>query len=232
VNGSRALPALPAPRHDKTLLEVLYPRVVWRGGSARLRLELRRRLKLGRLPARLPVLTREAVRTELTDLIAQALAVHLSEVAAAGWRRSSRILDAASRTRAKPGATEIVMLGEHTITFTDLPCIEIRVDRTPPARLEVALVVELHVGGIAATIREGRLVELRSDAADVTVALGIGGDRIARRYRTVDLEAVVKAAADGVGLHLFNPPAITRAPDAAARNARREVTANVELDVR
>jgi hypothetical protein len=223
---------------DKTLLEVLYPRVGWRGSEARLRAELRRRMRVGRLPAKLPVLARDAVRAELSGLIAQALSTHLSEVAAAGWRRSTRIQDAAARTRTRVGATEVVVLGKHTITFTDLPCIEIRVDSAAPARLEVALVVELHVGGVAATIREGRLVELRSEPADVTVALGIAGDRIARRFATVDLEAVIRSAAGGVGLHLSNQPWSTPLDAAepmlaiAAEPMLAIAADSVELDIR
>jgi hypothetical protein len=238
LSGSR-----PRPRYDKTLIEVLYPRHAWRSSAARLHTELRRKLRVGRLHAKLPVLAREAVRTELTALISQALSTHLSEVAAAGWRRSTRIQDAATRTRGRAEATEIVVLGEHTITYTDLPCIEIRVDTNPVVRLEVALVVELHVAGIAATLREGRLVELRAGDADVTVALGIAGDRIARRYTTVDLDAVVNSAAGGVGLHLSSQPLPTARPPASETTVStttepgvsatsEPVLAIVELDVR
>jgi hypothetical protein len=194
------------PRPDKTLLAVLYPRVGWQGSRSRLRHALNRKIRVGKLHARLPVLARDAVRSELSGLVAQVLSTRLSEVAAAGWRRSSRIQDAVSRTRARPGAIEIVIVGEHTITFTDLPCIVTRIDGVPGLRLEVALVVELHVGGIAASIRDGRLVDLRSEAADVTVALGIAGERIHRRFTPVDLEAVIRDGAGGVGLHLSNAP--------------------------
>jgi hypothetical protein len=201
---SAVLGAFGASRPDKTLLDVLFPRIGWRSGRMRLRGVLHRKIRVGKLHAKLPVLARDAVRSELTGLIAQVLATRLSEVAAAGWRRSSRVQDAVSRTRANPAATEIVMIGEHTITFTDLPCIVTRIDSVPGPRLEVALVVELHVGGIAATIREGRLVELRSEASDVTVALGIAGERIARRFTSINLDDVVRDGAGGVGLHLSN----------------------------
>ena len=93
------------------------------------------------------------------------------------------LADAARRTLAALGSTELVDLVEHQIIARQQPSVAILVDGRRVAVVELDLSIEFDVSSAVAEIKAGLLVAMRSGRCDATAALAIQGTDAATRKR-------------------------------------------------
>jgi hypothetical protein len=146
---------------------------------------------LGRALENLPTATREAGVREAATAAARLLDIDLIGLLVAGWREHHDLTEAARRTLAAPGSTELVDLATHQITTTQQPFVSILVDGHRVATLQLGLSVVFDVSALVAGISAGRLVALHSGHCDITATLAIQETDILTRRAHIELPSVV-----------------------------------------
>jgi hypothetical protein len=132
-----------------------------------------------------------AVGREVAAALAGPLDLDLGAILVAGWRGHRALVRAAHATRADPGAVEVVQLGSHQVTSTHHPSVEVSVGGVTVATVRFEVTVTLDVESLAATVRRGRITEIRSGRCTATVALGAGGYDLATGRSELTPEVVV-----------------------------------------
>jgi hypothetical protein len=147
---------------------------------------------------------RSAVGAEVMRSMDGLLDLDLGRMLLAGWRKYRRLIEAAEQTRTAPGTSAVVSLAEHTVTSTHRPRVDLLVREKRVASVHLELAVRFTVRGVAATVREGRLVSLTGGAAEIGAQLSIEDHEVGRRTRRLDLPLVVRLG-DGVPLRRAAP---------------------------
>jgi hypothetical protein len=142
---------------------------------------------------------RSAVGAEVMRSVDGLLDLDLGGMLLAGWRKHRALTAAAQQSRAAPGTSFVVSLAEHTVTSTHRPRVDLLVREKRVARVHLELSVRFTVRGLAATVRDGKLVALTGGAAEIDVELSVEDRQLAHRTRRVDLPLVVRLG-DGVPL--------------------------------
>jgi len=138
---------------------------------------------------------RPAVDAELKVIAAGLLDVDLGDIAVAAWRKHAA-LAAAARTTTTDAATErAVALATHRITSTHRPYVDVRVGGTLVARVRLELHLVFVVAALAAVVRRGRLVEVRTGRCDLAGTLSVDGEPVVTRQGELDLEGAVRLGA-------------------------------------
>ncbi len=127
-----------------------------------------------------------AVNAEVGGVADELLEIDLGDALVLGWRKYAALQEAARRTLADPGGEEIVLLASHTVRSQHQPSVDLVVDGLTVNRFEFDVVIELVVTGVAAVVREGALVALRSGRCDVSVSVALEGARLLEAHRTLD----------------------------------------------
>lgn len=153
-------------------------------------------LGLGTLP---PAVRATAVR-EAATVAAGLLQVDLIGVLVGGWREHRDIVNAARRTLAAPGSTELVSMVTHQITVVQHPSVNVLVDSRRVATLQLDLSLVFDVRALLAGISGGRLVALHSGRCDITVTLAVQGTELLTRQAHLELPGVVTV---GRGIRLL-----------------------------
>lgn len=105
---------------------------------------------------------RDAAGSQIASLAHDLLDHDLGGLAVAGWRRHAALTEAADRTKASPGSSEVVGLATHRITSVHRPYIELLLNDVHIAKVRFGLQVEFLVRALVATVRDGHVAALGS----------------------------------------------------------------------
>jgi hypothetical protein len=100
------------------------------------------------------------------------------ELLAAGWTKLQSVREGARRSRSAAGQT-VITLGQHDLTSTHHPVLNVRVGDTPLPDLKLTLELTARFKSLALAFAEGRLRSAAPGEASVTVRL---------KYKTVKLK--------------------------------------------
>jgi hypothetical protein len=162
----------------------------------------------------------QLVERAAAGLAGRLLDLDLADLLAAGWRKHAALAEAARITAADPAREQVVDLAAHRVTCTHSPALEIQLDGVKVATVDFELRVAFTVVGLAAAVREGRLVGLRSGRCELSVTLSAEGIPVVERNAEVDL-AVMIPLGDGVPLVPAAEPAAPARPIGRVRMFRR-----------
>jgi hypothetical protein len=135
---------------------------------------------------------RSAVGAEVMRSMDGLLDLDVGRMLLAGWRKYRRLTEAADQTRTASGTSAVVSLAEHTVTSTHRPRVDLLVREKRVASVHLELSVRFTVRGVAATVRDGKLVSLTGGAAEIGAELSIEDHPVAHRTRRLDLRLVVR----------------------------------------
>jgi hypothetical protein len=128
-----------------------------------------------------------AVGQEIATVADALLDLNVLDLALSGWRKHSDLRSAAARTLDARGSEEIVELANHQITSIHRPRIDLYLDSTRLGSVQVEITVIFDIQALAAVIRDGCLVALRTGRVDVTAKLTVEDVAITERKSTLDL---------------------------------------------
>jgi hypothetical protein len=148
----------------------------------------------------LPQPTRDAAVHEAATDAAALLDADLLGLLVAGWRAHHELADAARRTLAVSGSTELVDLIKHQITTTQQPSVSVLVDGDQIATLRFALSVVFDISTVVAAIKAGLLTAIHAGTCDITATLNFQGTDMITTHTRLDLPGLVKL---GTGIRLL-----------------------------
>lgn len=143
------------------------------------------------------------------------LDLDLGDLLVEGWRKFGDLTEAAKRTAAAPGSSELLDLATHSITSTHSPRVEVFVNDVQVAVVQFDLSVKFAAKGVVATVRDGNLVSLHSGVCDVEGQLSAKGRQLAKREAHFELPLLLRL---GEGLPLL----LAARPDAADSPSARD----------
>lgn len=187
---------------------------------------------LGAATAGLSKLSRagmDAVGSQIASIGHELLDMGLDTLILEGWRRFEDLREAAERTRAASGSSEVLDLASHTITSEHQPRVELRVNDVPLATVEFELSLTFVVNAAVATVRDGRLVSLHSGVCDVEATIGVGDKPLATRSGQFQLPLMMRLGA-GVSLLRDDEPVtieVSETADAPVVDSLDEAEATV-----
>lgn len=155
---------------------------------------------LDRALMHLPPVTRNAAVHEAAAEAAALLDADLIGLLVAGWRAHHDLADAAKRTVAAPGSTELVDLVQHQITTVLQPSVSVLVDGDQIATLQFTLSVVFDISAVVATVRAGLLAAVHSGTCDVTATLNFQGTDMLTTRTHLELPGLIKL---GSGIRLL-----------------------------
>ncbi|HET8988615.1 MAG TPA: hypothetical protein VFN43_08910 [Humibacillus sp.] len=123
----------------------------------------------------------DAVGGQIASIGHELLDMGLDTIILEGWRKFADLHEAAQRTRAAGGSSEVLDLASHSITSKHEPRVELRLDDIPIATVEFALSLTFVLKAAVATVRDGRLIALHSGVCDVEGKLEVGDKQLAKR---------------------------------------------------
>jgi hypothetical protein len=177
----------------------------------------------------------EAADSQIATVTQELLDLDLGGLAAAGWRKHASLTEAAERTRADPGSSEVVDLASQRITSVHRPYVELLVDNVHVATVRFELRVEFLVKALVATVRHGHVTALGSGDCDVTATLTAENLQLVKQHGRLDMSALIRlpltlerrdgnAAPDGARRPLVPSPSLwptTPTSRAVGRRRRR-----------
>jgi hypothetical protein len=166
--------------------------------------------------------TRQAAVRETAAAAAGLLDVRLDGLLLAGWRIQHDLTDAARRTLASPGSTELVDLARHRVSADQEPSVAVIVDGRQVATIRFGLTVEYDISALVAVIKAGLLVAVHAGSCDVTATLAIQGTQVQTASTHLELPAAL-AVSSGIRLlpAADYPAARPPSPPAAPRYSER-----------
>jgi hypothetical protein len=132
-----------------------------------------------------------AAGTEVGTVAEQLLNLDLGSQVIAGWGKHAAITAAVDRTRANPGSAEVVELASHRITSIHQPSIELLINDVHVTTIHFELRLEFLVNALVVTVRQGRLVSLRSGTCDVSGTLAAEGVQLVAHQRHIELPLLI-----------------------------------------
>ena len=136
---------------------------------------------------RLSAAALHTVDQEIGAVASGLLELDLGDMLLAGWRKYAALTDAARRTLAAPASEEVIELATHRITSAYRPRVDVFVDNQKITTVEFDLTTVFDLTGLAAVVKAGDLVALRSGECLVTATLRLGDARLAERREKLDL---------------------------------------------
>lgn len=120
------------------------------------------------------------------------LSLDLTDALVAGWKKYDALVDAARRTRDKPGTEEKVTLATHRIALSE-PCqVEVFVDGRSAGTLEVKVSLAFTIAALRAVVSHGRLTTIETGTCTVNGAIAINDHEIRKGHRDFDLSGAVQ----------------------------------------
>jgi hypothetical protein len=119
--------------------------------------------------------------SQIADALAQILDLDLTQIVLDGWSKHRELLAAARKTARSPGRTEEVQLADHRISSRHQPAIEVYLNGSRVATVQLELEVWIDLQSVIALVRGGRLVEIRAGDTGVGARLATAGHDIAER---------------------------------------------------
>lgn len=140
------------------------------------------------------------IRRQVAEAALEALDIRFSDVLTGAWSRYVELMRAAELTRADPARREDVVLAEHTITAEHRPHVDVLVDDTLVASIELQIDVIATVRAVTVAVERAAIVEVASGSAHVELTVGVDEQPLWRRERDFDVTAVVRLREGGVPL--------------------------------
>jgi hypothetical protein len=112
-----------------------------------------------------------ALNQQLTEATYGLLTIDLGALLRDGWRLHAALAAAGRATLQRPASTELVELAKHTISVRHQPAIDLYVNEVKLATIALELLLKIEVDSLLATVRDGRLVELRAGRCTATATL-------------------------------------------------------------
>jgi hypothetical protein len=131
------------------------------------------------------------------------LSMNLADIVADGWKTYRALTEAARHTLDKPNARESVDLVTHRIESTHRPNVELSINSTRLAVIEIELNIAFTIAGMRAVVEQARLTKIESGTGTAAGSLTIHRVEITKKQRQFDLPGVVRL---GKGLPLLGPP--------------------------
>jgi hypothetical protein len=154
-----------------------------------------------------------AVSSRIAEVAHGLLGLDLGDILVDGWCKFADLVAAAKRTAAAADSTEIVELSTHTVTFAHHPRVDVLVNDTRVATVQLDLTVTFVVKGLCGTVSKGHLVALHSGSSNVVASLAAEGRQLAKREAHFELPLLVHL---GEGIPLLRPPRSEQVPTKAA----------------
>jgi hypothetical protein len=136
--------------------------------------------------------TREAAGDQVAAAADGVLALDLSDLMIAGWRKQGQLAAAAERTAANPGTSELVELATHRVSSVHHPYVELLVNDMRVTTVNFELHLEFEVKALVASVRNGHLVSLHSGDCDLSATLAAEGILLASKRRHFSLPVIVR----------------------------------------
>jgi len=156
---------------------------------------------------------RQAACEALASVAANTIELDVGDVLISAWRTDEHLQEAARATIAKPGSEQVVQLASHEIAWTYLPKVDLIIDNIRVHTFEFELTAGFDLEVLAAIIRDGKLVGLRSGGVTISLALSMaaaGGDiELIRGEHEVDVHLIIHL---GDGVPLLSTESSTPAP--------------------
>jgi hypothetical protein len=115
------------------------------------------------------------------------LDLDLGQLVLAGLRRHTTLVSAARRTQSSPQSHDVVELADFQINFRQEPSVDIGLNDTPVASVNVELSGIVEMSQFVATVTGGKLTAFRGGGAAVTLRLAVDGVLIAVRNFVLDI---------------------------------------------
>ncbi|KHO26060.1 hypothetical protein QQ44_09765 [Mycolicibacterium setense] len=138
-----------------------------------------------------PSMHAAAAERQVAGATDELLSLNLADVAAQGWKKYSALSEAARRTRDTPSATEVVTLVTHKIESSHHPTVDVTLDGTPLATINIDLQLCFTMAGVSAVIQCGRLMEIRTGTCTVTGSLTVQQISVAKKERKFALPGAI-----------------------------------------
>lgn len=142
---------------------------------------------------------RAAVDGQLAAIASGLIDLDLGDIVVSAWRKHAALATAARDTAANPAIEQVVAMATHRVTSTHRPYVDVRVGGTLVARVQFELSLAFVITAVAAVVRQGRLVAVRSGRCDLTGTLSMEGVDLVSREAQLDLQIVVRLG-DGLAL--------------------------------
>ena len=145
---------------------------------------LARALRDGGVAARTLVGAPQAARSahrsfdeRVAEVLHRLLEIDLGDLVVEGWSRRAELADAVTRTRLGRSGAD-VELGEHGITSTHQPVVDVLAGGVAVSELRFDVVVRLRLRGALAQVRGGLLVAVSRGQLAAEAELSLGGRRL------------------------------------------------------
>jgi hypothetical protein len=142
---------------------------------------------------------RAAVESQLAAVASGLLDLDLGDIVVSAWRKHAALAAAARDTAADPKIEQVVAMATHRVTSTHRPYVDVRVGGALVARVQFELSLAFVITAVAAVVRQGRLMAVRSGRCDLTGTLSMEGVELVSREAQLDLQIVVRLG-DGLAL--------------------------------
>jgi hypothetical protein len=149
-------------------------------------------LRTKNLTALTTQVVRQAAEHQVGVVADGLLNLDLGDLVIAGWRKQAELADAAERTAANPGTSQVVKLATHRISSVHRPYVELLLDDVHLTNVNFELDIEFVVTALAVTVRDGHVVSLHAGDCDVTATLAAEGIRLASHQDHLELPLVVR----------------------------------------
>jgi hypothetical protein len=148
---------------------------------------------------------------EVAAAAAKLLHLDLVDLLVEGWRKYDELVEAARRSVADPGATELVRLATHEVTCRQQPYVEVYLDgvRLTTVRLDLTVVFDIRV--LVAAVKAGRIIALHSGQCDVSATLEVDGKAMPTRSGSIGFDLDIKLG-DGIRLLPDEDPSAVGSP--------------------
>ncbi|WP_214407141.1 hypothetical protein [Pseudonocardia lacus] len=150
---------------------------------------------------RLPADAERVLDQRVGEVLHRLLDVDLGELVVEGWAERMELADAVLRTRVGRAAEE-VRIGDHRITSTHHPTVDVLAGGAQVTALRFELVVTLRLRRVVAVVRGGLLVDVPAGHLAADAVLTLDGDELLRATGRGPVGAVVRL---GDGLLLPGP---------------------------
>jgi hypothetical protein len=135
--------------------------------------------------------TLESFRERLAHAAGDFMNLDPAHLFADGLRQHRELLAVAQQT-ADAGSSALLPLGTRRMSLTQHPSVDVEVDGETVCTVDFELKLTIDIGDLAAIVREGRLVELEGERAELTAEFSVApGEVLSHQTVAFDANAAV-----------------------------------------
>jgi hypothetical protein len=142
------------------------------------------------------------------------LSLDLFDLLIDGWKKYDALVEAARRTRDKPGTKENVELATHQIKSSLPSSVQVFINGKSAGTLKIEFTVTFKVAALRGAISDARLIAIETGTCTVTGAIAVDSNELVNRQCRFDLPGAIQLRG---GVPLLAP--VTESPtDVGAAN--------------